>query len=123
MVISGNYEAASDEQIWGASEFVDILMEDQAEAQSKKKRQMSGFVMPRKRETKLKSPKKGAEGSETQLSLQPTQQPHLQYQQQQQLAQQSHLLQQQHYQQLQIQQPIQFQQPARALFPNADLTH
>lgn len=55
MVISGNYEAASDEQIWGASEFADILMEDQVEAGKKKLR--SGFVMPRKRD-KLKSPKK-----------------------------------------------------------------
>eukprot|EP01127_Copromyxa_protea_P005451 TRINITY_DN1537_c0_g1_i2.p1 TRINITY_DN1537_c0_g1~~TRINITY_DN1537_c0_g1_i2.p1 ORF type:complete len:1547 (-),score=321.48 TRINITY_DN1537_c0_g1_i2:24-4637(-) len=123
MVISGNYEAAQDEQIWGASEFADILMEDEVESTQKKKRQMSGFVVPRKRENKLKSPKKSAEGQQAfeqatqpQLNLTPEQ---MQQQQQLilQLQQQQLQLQAQHLQQIQHQQ-LQHQQFPSQQFPS-----
>ena len=62
MVISdGSYEFANDEELWRPTEVVDLLLEDHREdsvAYSKKRRPMSGFVVPKKREKKQSSPKK-----------------------------------------------------------------
>lgn len=62
MVISdGSYEFANDEELWKPTEVVDLLLEDDKEdatAYSKKRRPMSGFVVPKKREKKHSSPKK-----------------------------------------------------------------